>query len=212
MSLFFIRLLIFGSPTDKLSEEKKEISKLYMILSQKLDALTNFHFTPKPLMDDMQIKSNVAALEMEEITPAAVRLSAPSLLLRTDLVSVYPTWQVYRVECRQCDCKMKYSFAYTQVSDAQLLAPEEIFDKKKAELVATTEQTQAERKVNAMTTTRSLCFCLRVPLPLRMLRYGAPSWCYRRSPSACCSSSASVQTRRRRTRSASEARTPNARR
>ena len=60
-----------------------------------------------------------------------------------------------------------------QISDAQLLAPEEIFDKQKAELVATSEKTQAERKVSPIhpATSSSLlaapptCLCVRLRYP-----------------------------------------------
>ena len=45
-----------------------------LFLSQKRDALTNFHFTPKPLQADMQVKSNnLPSIAMEDVTPAAVR-------------------------------------------------------------------------------------------------------------------------------------------
>lgn len=92
-------------PTDQLSEEKQEMAKLFQLLTAKLDALTNYHFAPKPLalQDDLQVKSNLAALKMEEVTPAAV-------------------------------------------SDATLLAPEEVFNKKKAEIVSKSEMSKAEKK------------------------------------------------------------------
>ena len=52
----------------------QEIAQLFTLLSQKLDALTNFHFTPKPLQADMQVKSNnLPSIAMEDVTPAAVR-------------------------------------------------------------------------------------------------------------------------------------------
>jgi U3 small nucleolar RNA-associated protein MPP10 len=101
----YVKEALGVQPTDKLSEEKQEMAKLFQLLSAKLDALTNYHFTPKPLalQDDLQVKANTAALKMEEVTPAAV-------------------------------------------SDATLLAPEEVFSKNAAEVVAKSELSKAEKK------------------------------------------------------------------
>ncbi|KAI7734481.1 hypothetical protein M8C21_030289, partial [Ambrosia artemisiifolia] len=47
-------------------EQKKEASLLFKRLCLKLDALSHFHFTPKPVIEDMSIQTNVPALAMEE--------------------------------------------------------------------------------------------------------------------------------------------------
>ncbi|KAK6153289.1 hypothetical protein DH2020_012928 [Rehmannia glutinosa] len=83
-------------------EQKKEASMLFKKLCVKLDALSHFHFTPKPVIEDMSIQANVPALAMEEIAPVAV-------------------------------------------SDAAMLAPEEVFSGK-GDIKEETELTQAERK------------------------------------------------------------------
>ncbi|MCD7456688.1 hypothetical protein HAX54_032744 [Datura stramonium] len=83
-------------------EQKKEATMLFKKLCLKLDALSHFHFTPKPVIEDMSIQANVPALAMEEIAPVAV-------------------------------------------SDAAMLAPEEIFSGK-GDVKEETELTQAERK------------------------------------------------------------------
>ena len=49
-----------------------EINGIWDQLSSKLDAMSNYHFTPKPVVDDIQIKSNVASIQMEEILPMGV--------------------------------------------------------------------------------------------------------------------------------------------
>ncbi|KAL0385088.1 UNVERIFIED_CONTAM: U3 small nucleolar ribonucleoprotein MPP10 [Sesamum radiatum] len=83
-------------------EQKKEASMLFKKLCVKLDALSHFHFTPKPVIEDMSIQANVPALAMEEIAPLAV-------------------------------------------SDAAMLAPEEVFSGK-GDVKEETELTKAERK------------------------------------------------------------------
>ncbi|KAH7856504.1 hypothetical protein Vadar_002187 [Vaccinium darrowii] len=83
-------------------EQKKEASLLFKKLCLKLDALSHFHFTPKPVIEEMSIQTNVPALAMEEIAPLAV-------------------------------------------SDAAMLAPEEVFAGK-GDIKEETELTQAERK------------------------------------------------------------------
>ncbi|PIN18778.1 U3 small nucleolar ribonucleoprotein (snoRNP) subunit - Mpp10p [Handroanthus impetiginosus] len=83
-------------------EQKKEASMLFKKLCVKLDALSHFHFTPKPVIEDMSVQANVPALAMEEIAPLAV-------------------------------------------SDAAMLAPEEVFSGK-GDIKEETELTKAERK------------------------------------------------------------------
>uniref|UniRef100_A0A2P2JRF4 U3 small nucleolar ribonucleoprotein protein MPP10 n=1 Tax=Rhizophora mucronata TaxID=61149 RepID=A0A2P2JRF4_RHIMU len=83
-------------------EQKKEASMLFKKLRLKLDALSHFHFAPKPLVEDMSIQVNVPALAMEEIAPLAV-------------------------------------------SDAAMLAPEEVFSGK-GDFKEDAELTQEERK------------------------------------------------------------------
>lgn len=83
-------------------QQKKEASMLFKELCLKLDALSHFHFTPKPVIEDMSIQANVPALAMEEIAPLAV-------------------------------------------SDAAMLAPEEVFTGK-GDIKEETELTKAERK------------------------------------------------------------------
>ncbi|CAL1405226.1 unnamed protein product [Linum trigynum] len=91
-----------AAPLSFSDEQKKEASTLFKKLCLKLDALSHFHFAPKPVIEDMSIQSNVPALAMEEIAPDAV-------------------------------------------SDAAMLAPEEVFSGK-GNVKAEVELTQTERK------------------------------------------------------------------
>ncbi|XVE54973.1 hypothetical protein DITRI_Ditri03aG0124200 [Diplodiscus trichospermus] len=91
-----------SAPLTFSDELKKEASALFNKLCLKLDALSHFHFTPKPVVEDMSIQTNVPALAMEEIAPLAV-------------------------------------------SDAAMLAPEEVFSGK-GDIKEEVELTKAEKK------------------------------------------------------------------
>jgi U3 small nucleolar RNA-associated protein MPP10 len=61
----------------RLDEEKEEpivveARALFAALATKLDALSNFHFAPKPVVEEMQIKTDAPALQVEEVAPLMV--------------------------------------------------------------------------------------------------------------------------------------------
>jgi U3 small nucleolar RNA-associated protein MPP10 len=55
---------------------KEEMKKLFADLCSKLDALSNYHFAPRPVADDADVtKQNVPAIAMEEVLPLHVSTS-----------------------------------------------------------------------------------------------------------------------------------------
>lgn len=87
---------------EKLANEHTEIDDMFLNLCAKLDALSNFHYTPKAPKPEITVVSNAAAISMEEVIPV-------------------------------------------NVSDATLLAPEEVFEKKRTDVKGDTELDQGER-------------------------------------------------------------------
>lgn len=88
----------------KLSKEHDEISTMFAALCHKLDALSNFFYTPKMPTIELSITSSTPAIQMEEVLPLAI-------------------------------------------SDAQRMAPQEVFQSSTAGLLAAkSEQSQSEKQ------------------------------------------------------------------
>ncbi|CAG8610610.1 15913_t:CDS:10, partial [Racocetra persica] len=88
---------------EALKKEHQEIENMFKELCHKLDALSNFHYTPKPPRPEISVIADVPAIAMEEVIPV-------------------------------------------HVSDGTLLAPEEVYDKKKQEVKGDTEMDSNEKK------------------------------------------------------------------
>ena len=67
------RVLGAAGQSDEKAEERKVLEALFADLSGKLDALSNFSFTPKPVGHEMEVQTAaVPAIAMEEAVPMAV--------------------------------------------------------------------------------------------------------------------------------------------
>ncbi|KAF8071236.1 ceeh-2 [Scenedesmus sp. PABB004] len=57
---------------DKAEPLRRQAAALFKALCAKLDALSSFAYTPKPVVEELEVRSDVAALSMEEVAPLAV--------------------------------------------------------------------------------------------------------------------------------------------
>ncbi|CAG7835881.1 unnamed protein product [Allacma fusca] len=88
---------------EEIPPEQLEIQKSLESLFAKLDALSNFHYTPKALSAEIKVVSNLPTVSVEEVAPVSV-------------------------------------------SDATLLAPQEIQSQSKGEIKGKAERTDTDRK------------------------------------------------------------------
>ncbi|KAG2445425.1 hypothetical protein HXX76_000046 [Chlamydomonas incerta] len=75
----YVRQVAGGTAEDKDDKLRGECRTLFKALCAKLDALSRFHFAPKPVIQEMTVKAEVPAIAMEEAAPVAVSKAALQL-------------------------------------------------------------------------------------------------------------------------------------
>ncbi len=68
----YLRLALGVEGESAEAKAKAEMAALFRRLCTKLDALSNFHFTPKAVKVDLSVRANAPAIAMEEVLPLAV--------------------------------------------------------------------------------------------------------------------------------------------
>ena len=58
-----------STAVDKQDAVRQEAKNLMKELFGRLDALSHFHYAPKPVIEEMQVRADVPALAMEEVAP-----------------------------------------------------------------------------------------------------------------------------------------------
>jgi len=73
----YVRARTGNAVEDKDEATRSQARVLLKGLFAKLDALSHFHFAPKPIIKEMAVQSEVPALAMEEVAPQVLFLSIP---------------------------------------------------------------------------------------------------------------------------------------
>lgn len=89
----YVRAKTGNAAEDKDEATRSQARLLLKGLFAKLDALSHFHFAPKPIIKEMTVQSEVPALAMEEVAPQVIR---PQTLIPDSEVS----------ECAVYDCDL----------------------------------------------------------------------------------------------------------
>jgi len=58
-----------GVAEDRQDSVRAEARALVAALAARLDALSHFHFAPRPVVQDLAVRADVPALAMEEVAP-----------------------------------------------------------------------------------------------------------------------------------------------
>ena len=62
-----------AATSDRDEKVRAEARALAKLLFAKLDALSHFHYAPKPVLEELSVRADVPALAMEEVAPQVTR-------------------------------------------------------------------------------------------------------------------------------------------
>lgn len=63
------------NPDEETKQAEAEADQIFRKICYYLDALSNFHYTPKPVINELEIKVNAPALKMEESIPLSYSMA-----------------------------------------------------------------------------------------------------------------------------------------
>lgn len=119
-----------------------EIRKAMKDLFVKLDALSNFHFTSKPVAAEAKIISNIPAIEMEEVAPLAV---SNATLLAPEEIRARPVGdEIGKAERTDTDKKRERRKKKLRQKLIQKKAEQRIEEKEKLGIKATSKEKQTQ--------------------------------------------------------------------
>lgn len=97
----FVAATTAGASTavDKQDAVRQEARVLMKDLFGKLDALSHFHYAPKPVIEEMQVRSDVPALAMEEVVPQVSRAGLCYDQALAHCIKLLQGWLLFASRC-----------------------------------------------------------------------------------------------------------------